>query len=490
MKETKTIVGVDVGTSSVKALAVTAQGVCCAKAKVLYGFQQVQPGFHEQDANELFEAIMTCISQIVDTLPQAHVISAISFSTPMHGIMGVNADGDCITPLIIWADTRSASIATHLSETIAVTALYERTGVPLHPMLPLCKIIWLRQHQPQLFRQIHKFIGIKEFIWWKLTGTYAVDVSIAAATGLFNIHQNNWDEIALELAGISPQQLAITVPVTFSSHAIINIWKTHWQLSDEAKLIIGSSDGCCANIGSGAIAPGDLALTIGTSAAVRVCTSSIILDAQQRTFCYPVIPGVYMCGGASNHGGNMVQWFTKNMMPGHYISDDELIEQALSIPTTDDGLICLPYILGERAPVWNPLATGVFSGLQWHHTHLHLFSALLKAVSFNCFQIAQCLPPNSTQCIYASGGFTQSKLWVQLIADIFNLPVCISTNDEASATGAAIIGWHAITGQSLLQLSKSFNSNSEPAFLPNYERHIIYQNKTTQMQLLYQKMVH
>jgi len=427
--------GIDIGTGSAKALAFDASGQVLARAQKTYPTLQEQNGYAEQDPVTILHAIKECFTEIIHSLHASPAL--IGFSTAMHSVMAVDALGHPLTKSIIWSDNRAASIANDFRNERTIKDWYQTSGVPMHAMLPLCKIKWLKENQTNIFKAASKFVGIKEYILFHLTGVWLVDHAVAAATGLLNLHTLDWNLAALKMASISRQQL----PEIQDASTVLTPTKDNlFSINQATKISIGSSDGAMANWGSGALDNQVLAVTIGTSAAVRIIQNQVHLDATMRSFCYPICKDQYLVGGASNNGAYLLDWMQTDLFlyPGN---SADFFQQAAQLPIGSDGLTVLPYLLGERAPIWKEAAKAVFFGIGPKHGQAHFVRAAMEAVLFNLYAIAQTLPlTNRHQKIIASGGFIQNQTWLQMLADLFELPVALNGDGDASARGAVLIG--------------------------------------------------
>ena len=430
-------VGIDIGTGSTKALAVDAGGQLLAKEQISYATNQTENGWAEQDPNIVLAAVKDCLASLTKSMNAAPAL--ISFSTAMHSLLVVDDHGTPLTASIIWSDNRAAGIAQAFREQASIADWYQQSGVPMHAMLPLCKIKWLKEHQPQVFDNAYKFVGIKEYILFQFTGTWVVDHAVAAAMGLLNIHSLDWNEGALVMAGISRQQL----PEIKDAKTILPLLDGNSFSLTATKIVLGSSDGAMANLGSHAVDASTLAITIGTSAAVRIIQDQIDLDASMRSFCYPITLGQYLVGGASNNGAQLLEWMQTKLFQYQGATND-FFEQANLIPIGSDGLTILPYLSGERAPIWKEGAKAVFFGMGPQHGQAHLVRAAMEAVLFNLYAIAQSLPlKEQPKKIMASGGFIQNQTWLQMLANLFQLPVELNHDGDASARGALLLGMQA-----------------------------------------------
>ena len=433
------LLGVDIGTTNVKVFAVTTAGTTCAAAERQNETIVPHPGWSEQDPESIFQHVCSALAEVLQQKNVAHgeAIQGIVFSSAMHGLVAVDMAGKPMTNVWLWSDLRAKRVARTLrSEGTPGMNLYQQTGVPIHPMSPLCKLCWMREQQPEVFLSAHKFLDIKAFIWFRLTGKYEMDISCASATGLMNIFSNQWDEKALDLAGITTAQL----PTLVSTY---HIGKLQEGLQLPKVLIIGASDGALANLGAGATLPQQLTVTIGTSAAIRCVTNFPVLDYAMRSFCYRLDENRCIVGGASNNGANVLEWLRNSVFQSSN-SAEKFVNQALEVAPGAEGLVFLPYLQGERAPLWNPSARATFQGLTAAHGQAHFIRAALEGILFNLKMIAKSLP-NTFKSIYASGGFSQNDLWVQMLADIFQTPVLLQESGmDASVAGAIQMGRSAL----------------------------------------------
>lgn len=441
------VIGVDIGTTNIKAAAFEPDG----RLKAVFDSknQSISPetGRQEQDPEALFRKVVRTLKGILAHPElQNQNINGIVFSSALHGFMALDASGAPLSRLWLWSDLRAAEQARFLRKNHP--ELYQKTGVPMHPMTPLCKAMWMRQQQPAIFRGACRFCDIKSYIWYRLTGCFQCDLACASGTGFLDLNTRQWNATALALAGIRTEQLPEPV-VPLTSGVYSGSDPVLQQRLKQIPLYIGSSDGALANLGSCADKPGHIAVTIGTSAAIRRVTTEPVLDKQMRTFCYFADDHRYIVGGASNNGANALEWLRKSILKSR-LSTDHLIQEALEAPPGSAGLVFMPFLAGERAPVWNPQAMASFQGLTSQHTRAHLIRATLEGILFNLKLISTALP-YPIEILHAGGGFSKSRAWVQMLADIFQKPVQINpAGADASVSGAVCL------------LGQTFK-NSEPA---------------------------
>ncbi|MEJ7739803.1 MAG: gluconokinase [Chitinophagaceae bacterium] len=443
------IIGIDIGTTHTKAIQVTTAGNVLQDEKAGYPTLQPSPGYSEQDPDEIFRAVQYVLNIVLQKIPDKHNIAGISFSSAMHGIMAIDFQARPLTAMLTWADTRSTTYAAVLKKTKQAQEIAAETGTPIHPMSPLCKIAWIKNELPSIFEQTFKFISVKEYIFYQLFGVFVVDYSIASATGLFDIHQLSWNSKAMQFAGISLDHLSRPVSPLHRETALKESFKDQFGFTTSVPFVIGSSDGCLAILGSGVTRPDEAALTIGTSAAVRKINDQPINDLHGRLFNYLLMEKWYVSGGASNNGGNVLKWFSESLLDQPFASEQAFqafIQSAFNAPAGSGGLVFLPYIHGERAPVWDAEAKGIYIGISSTQTKHHFMRAVLEGICFSLSQVVKALEENGTtvDTIYASGGFIQSDKWVQMLSDILNKRVVISHAADASAMGAVFMALYAL----------------------------------------------
>ncbi|WP_346293448.1 gluconokinase [Sphaerothrix gracilis] len=449
------IIGIDIGTTSTKVMLFSAQGRPIAQQTVEYPLLSPTPEVQEQDPYEILRAVVQGVQAIVANNPRClSGLVALSFSAAMHSLIAVDAQGQPLTHSITWADRRSAAWADKVRQSCNAHMLYQRTGTPLHPMLPLVKLAWLRHEQPQLFNQAAKFISIKEYVLYHWFEQYVVDYAVANATGLFNMQSLDWDSEALAIAGISRDRLSQLVPTTHVLPPLPDEITELLGLPTNLPVVVGASDGVLANLGINAIAPGVVAVTVGTSGAVRATVDHPQTDAQERLFCYVLTEQHWVIGGAANSGGLILRWARDHLVDNtcdtaRLLKRDPyslLTAIADTVPPGAAGLIFHPYLAGERSPLWDANARGSFFGLALHHTKAHLTRAVLEGIVYNLYMVLAALQEiiGPAKSIQATGGFARSTVWRQILADVFDRTVVIPETYESSCFGAAVLGLYAL----------------------------------------------
>jgi gluconokinase len=460
-------VGIDIGTTATKAVCFDQSGNVIREFAKSYPMYHPKPDWSIQKPGEILRAVLECIQEITKGIqPQF-----ISFSAAMQSIIVVDKSGKPITDVILWADNRAHLLAEELKNSEQGEHFYQKTGIPIHPFSPMTKIVWLKKKDKMSFFKADKFISIKEYIWHQLTGEYVIDSSMASGTGLMNIHTLEWESEILDYLEIQESQLSSIVAPTHQSQGLL----------DGFHYILGGGDGVLANLGTGAMEKGRLALSIGTSGAVRLPIVEPFIDSQMRTQCYHLMGNQFLKLGAVNNGAIILQWLKESILKTDE-SFEALFEQAKTIPAGSDGLLFVPYLLGERAPIWDASAQGTLLGIRITHNQAHLIRATLEGILFGLFHITEILLPNPEKrkeiTIMASGGFGKSELWLQMVADIFQMNVIVAETIEASAWGAVLIGF---TAKGLI-IPKQRTGKT---FLPNRDCKEIYEQSFQKFKRIY-----
>jgi gluconokinase len=480
------LLGIDIGTGSTKAVAVdTAGQPLDITAQHYYPVKSPQPGYNEQDPELILKAFINCIADIVTKTGKAP--DAISLSSAMHSVIPVDKNGKALADMITWADARSEAIAQKLRDSPQGPGIYETSGTPIHAMTPLCKLMWLRENQSELFNSTHKFISIKEYIWFHLFNEFQIDYAIASATGMFDIKQLKWNPEACKMAGISVDKLSTPVNTTYKRTGLNASVAASLKLNTDTTFVIGASDGCCANLGSFVTKPDVAAITIGTSGAVRITSPKPVYNQQAMIFNYLLDKKTFVCGGAVNNGGIALNWLLKNFLgktsPGEK-DYDALFNTIAAMPAGSEGLIFLPYLYGERAPLWDTKSCGVFFNIKPQHTQAHFLRAGLEGICLALNNVLQTVEESSVPIsqINISGGFISSPVWTQILADVTGKRLVIVQQEDASAMGAVYLAMDAL---GIKKVDDQQSANPEKIINPNQSNHRTYRNSFNLFKRLY-----
>ncbi|MFE5431191.1 gluconokinase [Peribacillus simplex] len=453
---TSYMLGVDIGTTSTKAVLFTKKGDVIQQENIGYPLYTPDMTTAEQDPEEIFQAVLKAFTNITKQHSDKQ-ISFISFSSAMHSVIAMDENDQPLTRCITWADNRSEAWAHKIKDELDGHEVYKRTGTPIHPMSPLSKITWIVNDRPEIATNVKKYIGIKEYIFKKFFDQYVVDYSLASSMGMMNLKNLDWDEEALRIAGITRGQLSELVPTTKVFNNCDPDLAKQIGIDPQTPFVIGASDGVLSNLGVNAIRKGEIAVTIGTSGAIRTIIDEPKTDEKGRIFCYALTEKHWVIGGPVNNGGMVLRWIRDEFASSEVETAKRLGIDAYEVLTKiaervrpgADGLLFHPYLAGERAPLWNPDVRGSFFGLTLSHKKEHMIRAALEGVIYNLYTVflalTECMDGPVTR-IQATGGFARSAVWRQMMSDIFESEVVVPESYESSCLGACILGLYA-TGE-------------------------------------------
>ena len=441
------IITIEIGTNAVRVYAFDLNGNILGSLKGYCPTFHSEPDYSEQDPDQIFITMLHVLKNLLNDLihPQKYKVLSICFSGSMHSVLAVDKKGNPMGNAITWADNRAIKEAAQLKNSTLGNKIYKTTGTPLHPMSPLAKIAWIKNNRKDIFNQVSKFLSLKGYILQQLTGEYTIDYSMASATGLLDIHKIQWDTAALKFAGITTAMLPELVPVFTSAGKLNKTYQTSLGLSADTTILIGSSDGCMAILGDGINGEGMANITVEDSGAVRVMGDKVLQDDRQRFFNYLLTEKRYVSGGPTNNGGLIFEWFTKQFGDFKNPFDIEnsmleLINEGSEIAAGSDGLIFLPYLLGERAPIWNANARGVYFGINIKHTKAHFLRATIEGLLYEIYSIGKTLQEHRAfDSLSINGSFGTLPFFAKMVADIYNKPVCLRPDYHSVSYGSYLI---------------------------------------------------
>jgi xylulokinase len=407
------LVGLDVGTTGVKAIAITPDGEVIASAEEGYGLSTPQPGWSEQDPEDWWRASQAALAGLgVEATP-------IGLSGQMHGLVCLDGGGEVLRPAILWNDQRTASECAEIEDRVGLERLIALTGNRALTGFTAPKLLWLRRHEPEVYERIHRIVLPKDYVRLRLTGEWAIDAADASGTLLFDVANRRWSQDVLAALEIPGEWLP---PVKESTE------------------VAGAGDQQAAALGVGVIEPGTVSVVLGTSGVVLAALPAYAHDPQARVhaFCH-ALPGTWEAMGVMLNAAGALRWFRDAFAPE--ASFDELTAKAGRCDAGAGGAIFLPYLQGERTPHADPEARGSFSGLSLHHDRGALVRAVLEGVAYGLRDSLELLRELGVRPTAgrASGGGAHSRLWLEIVASVVGLPLERSVVDEGSAYGAALL---------------------------------------------------
>lgn len=436
------VLGIDLGTTATKVVVVDADYCPVATVERPAPLRTGRDGEAVHDPATVLAGVVGAVRESAQHC--AHLglaVRGLSFSAALHTLLGLDSSGDPITPALSWADTRAADIARRLRAEGA-DELHRATGTPVHPMAPVTKLAWFAAHEPDLFRSAAVWCGMKDYVLSRFTGRRVTDHSCASATGLLDLRTTDWYGPALETAGVSGGRLPELVAPT-AVFPLLPEPAAALGLPAGLAVVAGAGDGPLANLAVGATIPGTAALSLGTSGALRVVRDRPGVDDKCRAFCYHLADGLWVLGGAVSNAGVVAQWAAESF-GGIDVAD--LLKEAAEVEPGSDGLIALPYLLGERAPWWDPDARGALIGLRRGHGRAHLARAMIEGVGQQLALVRDSVVAAGTPVasVRATGGALRSSLWAEIVASALDMPLGITDDAAGSGFGAALLGWRAL----------------------------------------------
>ena len=474
-----TYIGIDLGTSAVKALLVNENGVILNEKSCSYPLLIPKENYSEQDPNEWFEKTINVIKLLLINQDKS-LVKAISFGGQMHGFVMLDKNDLVIRPAILWNDGRAIEETNYLNQTIGKEKISSYTGNIAFAGFTATKLLWVYSNEKENFDKINKIMLPKDYLIYKMTGVFASDVSDASGLLLLDVKNRKYSKEMLSLCHINETNL----PKLYESYEVIGFLKKEISqeigLSNNVKIVAGAGDNAAAAIGTGTIGNGACNISLGTSGTIFLSSDKFCVDEKNALHSFCSASGQYHLMGCILSAASTRKWWLENIL-----EDDnyELDEKKLD----DSNVIFLPYLTGERSPHNDVNARGAFVNLSITTTRGQMSKAILEGVAFalkDCLEVAKkngVYPTYSTIC----GGGSKSKAWKQIIADVLNIPIRVLKTNQGPAFGAAIL---AMVGDGIyLNVDSACKKiiKEEETILPNENRVKYYQDKYEIFKKLY-----
>lgn len=435
-----TILVIDAGSSSTRALLFNEQAEAIPGAVVSYPHQMVTtpPGAATLEAEALRERIETCLDTLLQH-PEAQTIRAVGMATFTGNVLGVDRTGKALTPIYTYAETRSAEDVETLKARLDGEQVHQRTGCILHTAYQHGRLAWLRRSEPALFGQVRKWVDFGAYLYLQWFGESPTSYSVASWSGMLNREHLMWDSELLNALELDAAALPALADVGDARRGLTDDYAARWPALQDVPFYLAVGDGAAANIGSGCANPAQVALTVGTTAALRMVTDEGLPPVPEGLWSYRVDATHHLIGGATSEGGNIFQWARDTLRLEVETLDDQLAGREAD----QHGLTFLPLLAGERSPGWATHATGAVGGLRLSTTPLDIMQAALEGVALRLSLIADQL--NGEFSVTGGGGaLAASPAWAQMIANALNRPLHLTEEAEITACGVAILALHAL----------------------------------------------
>jgi gluconokinase len=443
---TPLVLALDMGTSSCRALLYDRQArpVAGSEVQIPYSLRTTADGGAESDPRALLDLVTKCVDGVLGRAqPPVGAIGAVGMSCFWHSLLGLDQAGQPLTPVYYWADRRSGRQVTELRNRLDERAIHQRTGCVIHSSYWPAKLCWVRETQPHLFERVARWCSFADYATRTLFGDDLTSVPMASGTGMLDFHRVVWDEELIAATEVAPETLPPLVGRSHASSDLRSSYSERWPALANVPWYPGIGDGACANVGCGAVGPERIALTVGTSAAVRIIVTNPVdepLTVPSDLWAYRLDDERVVLGAALSNGGNVIDWLRH--LTG-IAPDGQAMAAAAALPPDQHGLTILPFLSGERSPLWSDQATGVIAGLTLHTSLDDLLRAGMEAIAYRLAMLYQSLDElaNADHQIVANGGaILGSPGWMQIITDNLGHPlVPLPAAAEASARGAAVL---------------------------------------------------
>ena len=448
----KYIIAHDLGTSGNKATLFSEEGALIGSTVYSYGCRYFNDNWAEQDPGDWWRSICdTTRGLIAKTGVDNGDIAAVSFSGQMMGCLCVDRAGTPLRPSIIWADQRAQAQQAAIGERISLSDYYHIAGHRNAASYGLQKLMWVRDNEPDVYKNTYKTLNAKDYIVFRLTGKFFTEPSDASSNACVDLNTLNWSERIVDISGIDPDKLPEIVSSTHVAGGVTREAAEATGLRVGTPVVMGGGDGVCANVGAGSVRPGQTFSYVGSSAWIASTSEVPVFDDQMRTVTWAhIVPGMYAPNGTMQSAGGSYAWLKNQVCKFETAEAERLggsayerinaeIEQS---PVGANGVIFLPYLLGERAPRWNPDARGAFIGLKMENERRDLLRSVLEGVTMNLGVILEILRRHLTiDELLVIGGGAKGAVWRQMMADVYDARIRVPRLlEEATSMGAAVTG--------------------------------------------------
>lgn len=441
------ILSLDIGSSSVRATLYThrAQAVSGCTAQVKTGLQSDSPGAATLNPDSLLAVVVEAIDSVLAQAGQrAQAIAGVGLASLVSNVLAVDANGSPLTPIFTYADSRPAPDVAQLQTKIDPEASHQRTGCRLHSSYLPARLHWLQRTQPQVVAHTRRWLSLGEFLFAEFFGQATVSYSVASWSGLLNRHHLDWDATWFDLLGLSADDFSPLRDVNHPQTGLRSPWAERWPSLRHVPWFPAVGDGAAANVGSGCLDSAHVALTIGTSGAIRLMTAQPLERVLPGLWLYRLDRERSLLGGATTEGGNAFQWLTQTLkLP----PPAELEAQLAQMPPGEHGLTVLPFFAGERAPGWRDEAQASLLGLGLHSRPVDIVRATLEGIACRFALLYQRLQPHlraETQVRASGGALLNSPAWLQILSDALGAPLHTLRQAELTSRGVALLVLNAL----------------------------------------------
>ncbi len=493
----KILLGIDIGTSACKAVAFDPSGEVLARATEEYAVYYPKPGYVEQNPVEWWEAVCRAIKSLCQSGIDAGEIAGIGIDGQSWSAIAIDKEGSVLTNTPIWMDTRSEDICKKLINDFGEDRLFGTSGNPVQPMYTLPKILWYKENLPEVYAKIDKVLQSSSFIAFMLTGAITGEPSQGYGFNCYNMKENRYDFELCKEIGIDPNFLPPIVPCHSIVGGVTAKAAELTGLKEGTPVVAGGLDAACGTLGAGVVKPGQTQEQGGQAGGMSICMDECHMDKRLILGAH-VVPNHWLLQGGTVGGSGALRWFEQEFgaMEREMAKEKgtnsfiELSREAETIAPGSDGLVFLPYMSGERSPIWDSKAKGIFYGIDFSKTRAHFARAVMEGVAYSLRHNLEAAKEAGADVdvLSAVGGAANSKVWMQLKADITGKTIVVPTSDTATAFGAAILAGVGVGIYADFESAVRDTVTITAQYIPNKENEAVYDEGYRMYRKLYNNL--
>lgn len=494
------LLGIDIGTSACKVAVFNRNGQVVASATGEYPVYYPKPGWAEQNPLEWWEAVCKTMKRLFkDGTVAPEEIAGVGIDGQSWSAIALDCEGNVLANTPIWMDTRAQEICERLNQEIGEETIFDVAGNSMQPSYTTPKILWYKEHMPEVYKKIDKILQSNSYIGYRLTGMITQDVSQGYGLHCFDMKHGKWDEEMCEKLGIPMRFLPDIVPCDKVIGTVTETAAAECGLAAGTPVVAGGLDAACGTLGAGVIHAGETQEQGGQAGGMSICQETYNAD-QRLILSYHVVPNQWLLQGGTTGGGGVMRWFEREFADYERKMQEEtgiaslvqLNEIAENVAPGSDGVVFLPYMSGERSPIWNPDAKGVFYGLDFSKTKGHMVRACMEGVAFSLKHNLDAAEEAGAKAdvLRAMGGSANSILWTQIKADITGKRIVVPASDTATTLGAAILAGVGVGFYESYEEAVALTVKETRVHEPNEENKEIYEKNYETYLELYKALKH
>ena len=492
------LLGIDIGTSSCKVALFAKDGTVVASTTGDYAVYYPHPGWAEQNPDEWWEAVCGAVKELLENSKVNPVdIKGIGIDGQSWSAIAIDRKGRVLTNTPIWMDTRAKDICERLNKSIGEKRIFEVCGNPLEPSYTTAKILWYKENLPDVYRNIWKILQSNSFIAYRLTGEISQDICQAYGLHFFNMRTGKWDADLCREMGIPMEFMPDIVPCHQMVGTVTKAAAEQTGLAVGTPVVAGGLDAACGTLGAGVVHPGETQEQGGQAGGMSICLDTYAADPR-LILSYHVVPGQWLLQGGTTGGGGVMRWLERELGQYERMMKEETGKSSLvqfnelaeKVAPGSDGLVFLPYMAGERSPIWDPDAKGVYYGLDFSKTKGHMIRSAMEGVAYSLkhnLDIAENTGAVVEELL-AMGGSANSLLWTQIKSDITGKPIAVPSSDTATTLGAVILAGVGVGMYDSFEDAVKQTVKITRRHVPDMEKHELYMKNYKTYLALYENL--